>query len=372
MTRPVYIWAAKRSIIAPQGGALAGLCLHDLAAPVVQDALSAADIGPEDVDEVIAANALGAGGNPARLIALAAGLPRHVAGLTLDRQCAGGLDALLLAQAMIASGQADCVVAGGVESHSPRPFRAWQRDGALIPYTQPPFAPDPKDDPDMAQAADLVAREGGITRAMQDAFAVQSHAKARAAQADLQAEITQHPALPPDQSDSFTRNLRPQTCARAKVISGDITHANSAVAADGAAFLVVSSERPPHGGALLLGGTTVGSDPARPAMAPVAAVQKAQSRLGIPSGSIAQVELMEAYAAQALANIQALELDHARINPKGGALARGHPIGASGAVLAVRLFNDLCGTDETGLAAIAAAGGLGCAAIVQGLGPIRS
>ena len=117
MTRPVYVGAARRSIVAPRGGALAHLEPHQLAAPVLQAVLRDAGLASHQIDEVICGNALGAGGNPARLLVLAAGLPEKVAGLTIDRQCCSGLDALLLGQALISAGQADVVIAGGVESY---------------------------------------------------------------------------------------------------------------------------------------------------------------------------------------------------------------------------------------------------------------
>ena len=112
----VFLAGARRSAVVPRGGAFAALALHDLAAPVIAGALQDADIAPHRVDELIVANALGAGGNPARLAALAAGLPDHVGGLSIDRQCCGGMDAVLLAEALIRAGRAQVVIAGGAES----------------------------------------------------------------------------------------------------------------------------------------------------------------------------------------------------------------------------------------------------------------
>ena len=117
------ILAARRTAVVPRGGAFARLSLEELAAPVIAAVLADAALPPEAVDEVIAANALGAGGNPARRVALLAGLPERVAGLTIDRQCVGGLDAILLARALVDSGAARVVLAGGVESYSRRPLR---------------------------------------------------------------------------------------------------------------------------------------------------------------------------------------------------------------------------------------------------------
>jgi len=118
-----HIIAACRSAVVPRGGAFANLTPHMLGAPVLQAALSQAGIAPEEVDEVIVSNAMGGGGNPARLVSLAAGVPEDIAGLSIDRQCAGGLDAILLARAIVTSGAAQIVVAGGVESYSRRPQR---------------------------------------------------------------------------------------------------------------------------------------------------------------------------------------------------------------------------------------------------------
>lgn len=349
-----FITAARRTAVAPSGGAFRRLAIHDLAAPVIRAVLADAGIGPQDVDEVILANALGGGGNPARLAALAAGLPERVAGLTIDRQCAGGLDSILLAKALVDSGAARVVVAGGAESHSRRPIRmATDPDGGPpLAYDRPPFTPFPDRDPDMHAAAAALARRLGLTRETLDAYAVESHAKARAA--DLSAEIV---ALEGLATDAFTRALTPALAARAKGLEAPISAANAAVSADAAAFVVVSAEPIGPNPLRLLAGATLGAAPDEPGLAPVAAIR---AILPDPAGVV--VELMEAYAVQAMACIQSCGLDPQLANRQGGALARGHPIGASGAILAVRLFHGL--TQGRGLAAIAAAGGIGSALLV--------
>lgn len=362
------ILAARRSAVAPRGGALAALELHELAAPVIRAVLSDAGATAGDVGELILGNALGAGGNPARVAALAAGLPQHVAGLSIDRQCASGLDALRLGAAMIDAGHCELVIAGGVESYSRRPLRMRTfADGrAPLAYDQPAFAPSPAQDPDMTQAADALAAQMGIDRAAQDAWAVQSHAKALAARQDLRREIV---TIAGCAQDTFTRALSPALAARAKVLSGSITAANTAVAADGAAVCLLASpamaERLGGGGARILGAATLGGAPELPGIAPVAAIHAALRHSGLSPAELTHIEMMEAYSAQALASIRAAGLDPARVNLSGGALARGHPIGASGAVLAVRLWHELRG-GGTGLAAIAAAGGIGSALVMQG------
>jgi acetyl-CoA C-acetyltransferase len=362
-----HIIAACRSAVVPRGGAFSALSLDALGAPVLRAALSQAGITSNQVDEVILSNAIGGGGNPARLVSLAAGLPDHVAGLSIDRQCAGGLDALLLAKALVESGAAQIVVAGGVESYSRRPqrLRTFADGRPPQPYDQPPFTPWPDRDPDMAEAADKLAQTSGIDRAAQDDWAIRSHAKALAA-APYDGEILN---LEGQDRDPFARQLSPALAARAKVVSGTVTAANMAVAADGAAFCVVVSEqmyrRLGHKGIALLGGATRGHAPDMPALAPVAAIDAALKTTGMRVRDITSAEVMEAFAVQAIACVQGAGLNPERVNTGGGALARGHPIGASGTVNAVRLYHTLLAEGGKGLAAIAAAGGIATALMLS-------
>ncbi len=349
--------AARRTAVVPRGGAFAHLSIEDLAAPVVRACLADAGMRLDQVDEVILSNALGAGGNPARRVALAAGL--GVAGLSIDRQCAGGLDAILLARALVDSGAAEVVLAGGAESFSRRPLRfATDPDGgAPVAYDQAPFTPWPDRDPGMAEAAEALAARLGISRARQEAWAKESHAKAL--EADHHAEIV---TLHGITRDPFARRLSPALLARAPVVTGSITAATAAVAADAAAVLLVVSDRIAKGrGLAILAGATVGGNPVEPGLAPLAAIARVWR--GEP---LAMAEIMEAYAVQAIAVVQGAGIDPALVNPGGGALARGHPIGASGAVLAVRLFHQL--RQGRGLAAIASAGGIGTALLLDASG----
>lgn len=348
--------AARRTAVVPRNGAFARLSLEELAAPVLLACLFDAGLAPEQVDEVILSNALGAGGNPARRAALAAGLPETVAGLTTDRQCAAGLDAILLAKALVDSGAAEVVLAGGVESYSRRPLRlATDPDGGPPrPYDQAPFTPWPDRDPDMTEAADALARRLHIPRDRQEVWAAESHAKALAA--ELSSEIVPLHGIT---CDVFPRTLSAKLLARAPVLCGSITAATAAVAADAAAVCLVVSDRIAQGrGLALLAGATLGGNPEEPGLAPVAAIRRIWQ--GEP---LAQAEVMEAYAVQALAVIDEAGIDPQVVNPDGGGLARGHPIGASGAILAVRLFHGL--RQGKGLAAIAAAGGIGTALLVE-------
>jgi acetyl-CoA C-acetyltransferase len=355
-----FIIAARRTPVMPEGGAFSGLYPHELAAPVIAACLADAAIVADRVDELILSNALGGGGNPARVAALAAGLPDHVAGLSLDRQCAGGLDALLLARAMVESGAAEIVLAGGAESYSRRPLRARTdpAGGPSTPYDAPPFTPWPNRDPPMHLAAAALAQKLGISRLDQDAFAISSHQKA------LKAHMAEIVPLLDQARDGFTRALSPAVAARARPIAGTITPANAAVAADGAAFCLVVSERIAVRAAKslrIVAGATLGAAPDEPGLAPIASLRRVLT--GYSVDQIAQVEVMEAYAVQAMACIAAFGFTPDQVNPGGGALSRGHPIGASGAILAARLFSDLA--SGYGLATIAAAGGIGTSVLFE-------
>jgi len=375
-----FIVAARRTAVAPRGGAFAGVEVAELAAAPIRAVLADAGLAADAIDDVILGNALYGGGNPARLAALLAGIPEDTPALTLDTQCCAGLDAVMLAATRVAAGEAEAVVAGGVESFSRAPIRMRRptnKDEAPQEYARPPFTPWPARDPDMIEAAAALAHARGITRAAQEAFAVESHRKARQAAADdgLDREIVPVAGLA---RDAFTRELTPALCARLPALAGDKAHAVSAatvaVEADAAAALLVVSEdvaerlaardRPIR----VLGGTRRGGDPTMPGLAPIAAARGALARHGIATDAVAVAEIMEAFAAQAIACIDGLAPEAARVNRGGGALARGHPIGASGAILAVRLWHELQreGADAVGLAAIAAAGGLGSALVMRG------
>lgn len=365
MSEDTVIIAARRSPVAPRGGALSRWSLQDMAAPVIAALLQDSGLSADQVGEVILANALGGGGNPARLAALAAGLPQHVAGLSIDRQCCGGMDAVLLAQAMIRAGQHQVVIAGGAESYSRRPLRLRTDPdgGAPQPYDAPPFTPWPDRDPDMAEAAEALALALKIPREEQDAWAVESHA--RALQYAPPPEIVPLAGL---SRDGFARRMTMALCARARPLAGSVTAANTAVAADGAAFCLLVSGRIARRlgrlGLRILGGATRGDDPALPGIAPVAAIRAALEQAGIRPGQLDAIEIMEAFAVQAIACARLAGLPVAQVNAQGGALARGHPIGASGAINLVRLCHRLQ-RGQTGLAAIAAAGGLGTAVLLR-------
>ncbi len=363
-----YIVGAKRSIVSPVNGPLSSLQIHELAAPIINNVIEASGIKSDEVDELIVSNALGAGGNPSRLIALASNLPERVGGLTIDRQCVGGLDAIILGIKLVQAGSANVVVAGGVESFSNRPIRlAQEYDKILVPYDTPEFTPESDQEIHMAEAAFKVAEKFGLTQKDQDAFAINSHANALNSKTYLTNEIVK---IGPENIsfDPYTRNLSLKLCERAPKLFGSITHANTAISADAASFVVICKNVPEGRKALeLVSGATIGANPKLPGIAPIDAIEKTFKCSGLENTNINHVEIMEAYASQAMACLSGSGLANTKTNPKGGALARGHPIGASGAILVTRLFSDLS-PGELGIAAIAAAGGIGSSAIFRCLG----
>jgi acetyl-CoA C-acetyltransferase len=386
----VSVVAARRTPIGTAGHALARLTAADLGAAAITGVL--ADLYPYDLPEpmdVVLGNCLGPGGDVARVAALQAGLPVSVPGLTVDRQCGSGLAAIEVGAALVAA-RSGPVLAGGVESASTAPWRFWPPQGDRPPqrYERAPFAPAHLGDPEMGEAADLLADEAGVSRARQDAYAARSHALASAT--DFSAELVEVAGL--------TRDERPRTglslerLARMRPIfrtGGTVTAGNACGISDGAAVVALLPEayRKRHRlpGLRLLATASAGVDPRRPGLGPVPAVRAALSAAGLTLGQMDVIEINEAFAAQLLACTDALGLDPDRVCRQGGALALGHPWGASGAVLMVRLFSQLVraapetgnGSDSGartssrpryGLAAIAVGGGQGVAAVVEAVG----
>ncbi len=383
-------WA--RSAVVPHGGAFAQLAPHEIAAPVVQGLLARLGLAPDAIDAVVVGNALGAGGNPARMLSLAAGLPQSCATYSVDTQCCAGLDAVTLAVGLLASGQASVVLAGGVEAWSRAPLRQHRPrhpGEAAVAFERPAFAPDPERDPDMLVSAARYAIQAGWTRAQQDRYTLGSHALARAHACALAAEIVPVAGVT---QDLGPRGVDPARLARmpAAVKRGDLgpgwaqrlaQGADCSIGplgiggkADGAAFVLLATQaacerlglRPE---AAWVASVSTGIAPETPLLAAQAAARLALQRAGLPDArGIAAVELHDAFAVQGLSFVQALGLDPQRLNRRGGGLARGHPIGASAAVALVRLLADLAGEGapgDLGMTAVAGAGGLGAAAIVR-------
>ena len=364
---PVLV-APRRTPIGNAGHGFSQLTTTDLAAPVLTAVLETLrDAGaPHQVDDVVLGNCLGPGGDPARIASLAAGLGVDVPGVTVDRQCGSGLDAVALAAARIRSGEDNLIRAGGVESASTAPWRLWPDTRER--YTRAPFAPPGFPDPDMGVAADDLARIRGISRERQDAYAARSHALAAAT--DFSSEIV--PIAGVDRDQRIRSNMTEARLSRLRPAftpDGTATAGNSCGISDGAAVLAVTTQAGSKGLPALrvLGSAVAGSDPSLPGLGPVPAIEKVLRRTGVALSDIGVVEITEAFASVVLAVADELDIDEDLLCPQGGAIAMGHPWGASGAILLVRLATWMFASDgpELGLAACAIGGGQGVAMIVE-------
>ncbi len=383
-TTVAYVIAARRSALGRVGGLHKSRRVEELAAPVIAAALADAGIKPREVEEVIVGNA-SEGGNPARLIALAAGLAETCAASTVDRQCGSGLEAILSAIRVVQCGDAEIVVAGGAESISNAPWRiAKPKSLHQIPRflgLEPGSQPDEDEPPQELEAAEAMSQALGLSRGEQDAWALKSHLRAAAAREARRfvgeivplrgnaEEARDQSAVEPDLED--LEKLPPVLSPE-----GSLTAGNTSTLHDGSGFAVIVSERqwqrlgqPPA--LRLLASATQGVGPDRDPLAPVEAARKLMTRLpDLDIASIGVVELSESSAAQAIAVGRELGIDADRINPDGGAVVRGHPHGAAGAILVVRLYTHLvraggAGRPQRGLALVGTRGGMGLAALFE-------
>jgi len=383
---PVVV-AARRTPIGTAGHALAGIDLVGLLAPVLRALVD--DLGPQapDVDDVVIGNCRGPGGNPARVALLAAGLGTGVPGVTVDRQCGSGQEAVHQAATAVLAGGADLVLAGGAESASTAPWRLARPTtpaGLPVVYERAQFAPSEIGDPDMGPAAETVAARCGVTRQRQDAYAARSHALTLAAAraGAFDAELVPVGGVTGDErpralTEAVLSRLRPVF-----VPGGTVTAGNCCGVSDGAAAVAVVPEsvRAALGtpGLALRGWVCVGLDPNTPGLGPVPAVARLLKGAGVELAEVGVVEMTEAFAAQVLACTDALGLDPldqlgpdaGRVCPQGGAIAMGHPWGASGAMLLVRLFAQMVRVDgpRLGIATCAIGGGQGLALLAERVG----
>lgn len=378
--QPVII-AARRTPVCPVNGALRNLRAHELLAPVLRALVDGLELDPASVADVVIGNAVGGGGNVARLALLDAGLPATVPGITVDRQCGSGLDAIALAARLVAAGGSEVYLAGGVESTSTAPMRANRTDdGGLKFYRRAQFVPADFGDPDMGVAAETVAAEYGVGRDRQDEFALASHKKALTAirEGRFEAELVpMDTAAGPVSVDAGPRSgLTPAIMARfpaAFVPGGTVTAGNSCFDADGASAVVITSlqrarELGAPDGLLVRGTATAGVDPQLLGIGAVPAARQVLAGAGVSAGDVELVEFNEAFASQTLACLDQLAIEPARVNLDGGALALGHAYGASGAVLVTRLLAQARRTANPGalaLAMISMAGGMGTAALLE-------
>jgi acetyl-CoA C-acetyltransferase len=375
-------------------GALKGFSAPELGAMVVREAVGRAGVPVERVDEVILGNVVsaGLGQAPARQAAIRAGLPPTVAALTVNKVCGSGLKAVMLAAQGIAAGDSDVVVAGGMESMSNCPYllptaREGMRlgHGALVDSMIHDGLWDPYEDYHMGCTGEIVAEKYGVSREQQDAFALESHKRAIAAirAGCFKDEILPVP-LPQKKGEpvlfSVDESPREDTSlealARLKPAfkeNGTVTAGNAPGVNDGAAALVVTSEetaralgKPPM--ARIVAQAVSGVAPSLVMMAPVEAVRKLWKKTGWNADTVDLVELNEAFAVQAVAVSRELALDPTKVNVNGGAVALGHPIGASGARVLTTLLYALRDRGKTrGVATLCLGGGNGVALAVERL-----
>jgi acetyl-CoA C-acetyltransferase len=391
MSTAVIVGAA-RTAIGNFGGALKGMPAPALGAVAIKEALRRAACRPEEVGEVLMGNAVqaGLGQNPARQAALGAGLPVSVPAVTINKACASGLQAVALAAQSIAVGAADVVVAGGMENMSRAPYlladaRHGYRlgDGKLVDGLIADGLWDVYGNYHMGITAETLAEKYGVSREDQDRFAAQSQARCAAAVAGgkFAEEIIPLPVPQPkgeplvfDKDEYPKPDTTVERLTRLKPAfkaGGTVTAGNASGINDGAAVVVVmSAARAQAQGiaplAEIVAWSAVGVEPAVMGIGPAKAVPAALQRAQLKLAEIELVELNEAFAAQSLAVIRELGLDMARVNVNGGAIALGHPIGASGARILVTLLHEMRRRAATlGLATLCVGGGEGVAMIVK-------
>lgn len=388
-----YLVDGLRTPVGRYGGALSSVRPDDLAALVVGEVVKRTGIDPEAIDEVIFGSANQAGEdnrNVARMAVLLAGLPDSVPGVTVNRLCASGLAAVTLAGQAVRSGDADVMIAGGVESMSRAPWvlakpeKPFARPGEIVDtsigwrFTNPRLKARDKATFTMPETAEEVARVLDISREDADAFALQSHQRALAA---IEAGRLAKEILPVETAKGLvTLDEGPRADTTFEALAGlrpvvkggtVVTAGNASSLNDGASALMVASEAAVEKFGLtprarIVSGVSAGIAPEIMGLGPVPATQKALAKAGLSIDDIGAIELNEAFASQALGVMRQLNLDPEIVNPDGGAIALGHPLGSSGSRLVVTLLRRMEENDvRYGLATLCVGVGQGSALIVE-------
>jgi 3-oxoadipyl-CoA thiolase len=386
--REAFVYAALRTPVGKHGGSLAGIRADDLAAIPIRALVERTAINPAGIDDVILGCANQAGEdnrNVARMAALLAGLPVDVPGQTVNRLCGSGLQAVASAAQAIKAGEGELFIAGGVEHMTRAPY-VMLKSGTPWARTPPETADttvgwrfvNPRMKPEwtvsLGETAEIVAGRYGITRGEQDTFAVESQRRAERALGEC---VFSDEIVPVTLANGsrFEKDEYPRAGTTIEAVSklqpafrqqgGTVTAASSSGINDGAAALLVGqSPLPPL--ARIVASAVAGVDPSCMGLGPVPATQKALQRAGLTIDQIDLVELNEAFAAQAIACIRELHLDPARVNIYGGAIALGHPLGATGARVLTTLVHALRRTGSRyGLATMCIGVGQGIAMIVE-------
>ena len=392
MSKKIVLAGAVRTAIGKMGGALANVPAATLGSIVIKEALKRANVAPDQVDEVLMGCVLQAaqGQNVARQAAVNAGIPIEVPALTLNNVCGSGLKCVNMAAAMIEAGEADIVVAGGMENMSSAPYAltkarfGYRMNNATMIDTMVNDALwDAFNGYHMGITAEDVAEKYGLTREMQDEFAACSQQKCEKAQAEgrFDDEIVPVPVKMKKETVMFAKDEGPRAGVTAESIAklrpafkpdgGTVTAANASGINDGAAAIVVMSEEK----AKELGvtpmaewvtGASAGVEPSIMGIGPVAATKKAMARANLTVEDMDLIEANEAFAAQSLAVAKDLNFDMSKVNVNGGAIALGHPVGASGCRILVTLLHEMKKRGSNyGLATLCVGGGMGVASIVK-------
>ncbi len=390
--REVVIASACRTAVGTFGGSLKTIPAAELGAIVVKEAVKRAGIAPEQVEEVLFGNVLqaGLGQNVARQVTLKAGLPIDTTAATINIVCGSGLKTVAMAAQAIKAGDADIIVAGGTENMSAAPYAVPSaRWGARMNNTQMVDVMvndglwDAFNQYHMGVTAENVAKQWGITREEQDAFAVRSQNRAEAAikagrfkDEIVPVTIPQRKGDPiifdTDEHPKFGNTIEKVAKLRPAFIKdGTVTAANASGINDGAAALVVMAKEKAEELGIdylceIVSYATAGVDPSIMGVGPIKASQKAMAKAGMTIDDIDLVEANEAFAAQSLAVAKDLHFDMDKVNVNGGAIAIGHPIGASGARILVSLIYEMMKRDsKTGMATLCIGGGQGQTLIVK-------
>lgn len=392
MTKKVVLAGACRTAIGKMGGALSNTPAADLGAIVIKEALNRAGVKPEQVDEVLMGCVIQAaqGQNVARQASIKAGLPIEVPAVTLNVVCGSGLNCVNQAAAMIKAGQADIVVAGGMENMSMAPYAmtkarfGYRMNNATIVDTMVNDAlTDAFNHYHMMIAAENICDRWNLTREELDEFSANSQQKAEKAMAEhkFDDEIVPVPVKVKKQIVEFKVDEGPrpgttvETLAKLRCCSGKeggmVTAGNASGINDGAAAIVVmSEEKAKELGvtpmATWVQGALAGVEPEIMGIGPVAATRKVMERTGLTVDDMDLIEANEAFAAQSVAVAKELGFDMSKVNVNGGAVALGHPVGASGCRILVTLLHEMQKRDaKKGLATLCIGGGMGCATIVE-------
>ncbi len=391
----VYILSAVRTPIGKFGGSLASMAAADMGVVAARAAIERAGVRPHQIEETIFGNARQAGGgpNPARQISIRSGVPQETPAYTVNKACASGMKSIALGYQEIATGNLDCVLAGGTESMSRLPYyldgARWgyrlgnqelvdgmYRDGFFCPLAKMV----------MGETAELLAEQYKITREEQDEYALCSQTRAATAidTGRFNQEIAPVTLESKKGPQTFARDEHPFLGATLEKMAklspvfsqaGTITAANSSGITDGAAAVILASEDFANKNNLkplarILAVTSAGVDPRTMGIGPVPALRKLEQKNRLPLDGFDLVELNEAFAAQVIACDRELHFDRAKLNVNGGAIALGHPIGCTGARITVTLLHEMLKRkSRRGVATLCVSGGMGMALALENVGP---